>query len=313
MVSVAGGFLVPFKTKGTITLFNTSGDTMKGPYEITTGHSDHDWFYHRVKWVDMNGDGAKDAVTCRAKTSVFGGSSGQLVWYEHPTLFRDNFLYPWTVHVIGEDSDTFFDITSLSSPDGMLPCIITTGYFSNKLKIYWTTGSNWSNLDMVHSRIIDSSIGHVFDVQVADLNDDGRVDLLVTANGISQTGLYIYEIPTDFRTGTFTRHVLKSDFHSHNILPGGGAPGSAQIIRSSTTSVGKPMILLSGDDDSRAYLFSPVNTSSSDWSYRMDIFLDMHSGTIGGIAYSDVDNDGFPELFVPAYSSNSVYVYTFKQ
>ncbi|XP_033729069.1 uncharacterized protein LOC117318160 isoform X2 [Pecten maximus] len=169
------------------------------------------------------------------------------------------------------------------------------------------------NQYLVHSRIIESGIGHVFDVQVADMNGDGNADLLVTANGISQTGLYIYEIPSDFRTGTFTRHVLKSDFHSHNILPGGGAPGSAQIIRNSTTSSGKPMILVSGDDDSRAYLFSPVRTSASDWSYRMNIFLDKHSGTIGGIAYTDVDDDGYPELFVPAYSDNLVYVYTLKE
>ncbi|XP_033729068.1 uncharacterized protein LOC117318160 isoform X1 [Pecten maximus] len=315
MVAVAGGFLVPFKTKGTISLFNTTGATLQGPYEITGGHADHDWFYHRVKWMDMNGDGAKDAVTCRGKKSVFGGSSGELVWYEHPTLYRDNFKYPWTAHIIGDDSDTFFDMTSLPSSDGMLPCIVTTGYFSNKLKIYWTTEPNgsWNDLSLVHSRIIESGIGHVFDVQVADMNGDGNADLLVTANGISQTGLYIYEIPSDFRTGTFTRHVLKSDFHSHNILPGGGAPGSAQIIRNSTTSSGKPMILVSGDDDSRAYLFSPVRTSASDWSYRMNIFLDKHSGTIGGIAYTDVDDDGYPELFVPAYSDNLVYVYTLKE
>ena len=72
MVTVAGGFLVPFKTKGTINIFDISHDSTGGANELTGSRDDHEWFYHRVLWADMNGDGAKDAVTCRGKKSVFG-------------------------------------------------------------------------------------------------------------------------------------------------------------------------------------------------------------------------------------------------
>lgn len=46
--------------------------------------------------------------------------------------------------------------------------------------------------------MIDNSIGRVFDVELADLNNDGRVDLLVTTNG-NNGSLLVYEIPDDFR------------------------------------------------------------------------------------------------------------------
>lgn len=72
MMSIAGGFLVPLKTKGSIRLVDLSTGTPQRPTEMTTGSDDHHWFYHRVLWLDMNGDGKKDAVTCRAKKSLLG-------------------------------------------------------------------------------------------------------------------------------------------------------------------------------------------------------------------------------------------------
>jgi len=46
---------------------------------------------------------------------------------------------------------------------------------------------------------VESKIGHVFDVEVTDVNMDGHLDLLVTTNAISGAGVYVYEIPADFR------------------------------------------------------------------------------------------------------------------
>lgn len=81
MLSIAGGFLVPFKTKGSIRLVDLSSGSPVHPIEITVS-DDHQWFYHRVLWIDMNGDGTKDAVTCRAKKSLIGKSTKErnLLW-----------------------------------------------------------------------------------------------------------------------------------------------------------------------------------------------------------------------------------------
>ena len=46
--------------------------------------------------------------------------------------------------------------------------------------------------------MIDESIEAVFEVQLEDVNNDGRLDLLVTNNG-NNGSVFVYEIPDDFR------------------------------------------------------------------------------------------------------------------
>ena len=89
------------------------------------------------------------------KINVEGGSHGELVWYEHPTLLHDVFAHHWVEHDIGINSDTFLDMTSLPTSNEPMVAIFTTGYFSNQLKVYWTedTAGSWVDKSMVHMNI----------------------------------------------------------------------------------------------------------------------------------------------------------------
>ena len=72
------------------------------------------------------------------------------------------------------------------------------------------------------------------------------------------------------------------------------------------------MILLTGDDDGNVYMFeNDADNDPSVWSYTYQSFF-YAQGTVGSPAIKDVDNDGFMEIFIPAYSAGELHVYTFK-
>lgn len=68
---IPSGFLVPTKGSGALTVL----DLNNGAAYPMTANNDGEWFYHRVIWIDMDGDGLEDIVTCRAHKPFFGESS----------------------------------------------------------------------------------------------------------------------------------------------------------------------------------------------------------------------------------------------
>ena len=48
-------------------------------------------------------------------------------------------------------------------------------------------------------RVIDKTVGAVFDVTVADVNLDGTLDLLVTNNALKNASIFAFAVPRDFR------------------------------------------------------------------------------------------------------------------
>ena len=86
-------------------------------------------------------------------------------------------------------------------------------------------------------RVIDNTIGAVFEIEVTDVNNDGRDDLLVSTNGNNGTVL-VYEIPDDFRTGTYKKHVIAVGFTPRLHITGKGAPGNVFAARPNTLAKG---------------------------------------------------------------------------
>lgn len=311
-VVAAGGFLVPLKDHGSLTLFDLNLSPPARHVLMDSG-DDSKWFYHRVHWKDMNGDGLLDMVTCRARTHLLGHTEGQLLWFEHPQ--QNALSQTWRSHVISDGGDVFFTIASLPTSEGQKDCIITAAFFSESLNVFWSTSSEdrWDDSSMIRKRVIDSTVGAVFDVEVTDLNQDGTLDLLVTNNAIKNASVFAFTVPSDFRTGDFPRRVLSSGYASRTSGMGHGAPGSCVLVHPQTNSTSeKPLIIVSGDDDGQAHILRPSSDAHSDWSYQSSTFLDVSTSTVGGIAVGDVNDDGYNEVFVPSFSEGVVYVFTFK-
>lgn len=92
-------------------------------------------------------------------------------------------------------------------------------------------------------RVIDNSIGKVFEVEVTDVNNDGKVDLLVTTNGNNGT-LLVYEIPDDFRSGTYRKHVIDVGFTPRPHGVGKGAPGNVFTARPNVATKGYTILYI---------------------------------------------------------------------
>ncbi|XP_033636743.1 uncharacterized protein LOC117297703 [Asterias rubens] len=332
----ASGFLVPTKTDGVVALLDAGVMVPATTYDISSSLTDRTkWFYHRVEWNDMNKDGRIDALASRVYLSSNGTSVAEAVWFEHPR-FGEPLGQPWTPHVLFSGPDSLFRFEKMAIPGGrQLEVIISAQYFSEKLVVSWVEGlsSSWSDPSKIQHRVIEEVVDNrYFDIELVDLNADGQLDLLVSINSDSNGKLIAYEIPRDFRTGVWRRHLIADGFIPSNliILEGNGAPGSGHafypgppgdsflnvffyiIILYFYNSRYKPLILLTGDDDSNVYVFeSTSDNDPSVWTYTMtSIFY--AKGTIGGPVVKDIDGDGYAEVFIPAWSEGTLNVYTFK-
>src|SRR6185436_12722606 len=73
-VVVGSGFLTPGSTTGAVTVANLFNQEL---FAIVA--TKKDYFYHKVLFTDVNGDGRLDAVAARAKKPIIGSSDGEIV------------------------------------------------------------------------------------------------------------------------------------------------------------------------------------------------------------------------------------------
>lgn len=95
------------------------------------------------------------------------------------------------------------------------------------------------------------------------------------------------------------------------IGPNQASPGNANAFHPITKDTkSKPWIVLSGDGAEKAFMVVPQSTSASNWTYTMQTIITTGC-TVGQIAVSDVNLDGYADFFVPAFEKGIVYGYTF--
>merc|ERR1712136_555180 len=56
---------------------------------------------------------------------------------------------------------------------------------------------------------------------------------------------------------------------------------------------------------------TPSSGAADDWTYAVD-FVVNSTGTVGTPSVMDVDNDGYPELFIPHYKEGHLDMHTWK-
>ena len=307
--TIAGGFLVPGKANGSIKVFRCEIlDSIRkdlctqygeaGPDPLTK--SKRGWWYHRARWSDLNADGRLDLISARARKPMFGKGLGELLWLEQP---ENPFIMPWKEHLIGHGPDVHFLIEDFDGDDKVE--ILSTEFFQKRLSLFYQIDGVWE------SKILDQELGSGFDLAYVDLNGDSKPEILATNHeNNNRASVFAYEIPQKPLEQEWKRHTLLTGIETRQGGMGQGSPGAATAFYPNTNSIdGKPWILVSGDGSQRAHLLRPISDEYSNWTYEESILVDAGC-TVGHIAIGDVDSDGWVEIFVPAYDSGSIEVFT---
>ena len=314
----SGGFLVPTKTKGGLYYFPFSGldrykiDIAK-PIELSfqTGNR-QDWFYHRVMFVDINGDGyANDLLTCRAYKPVFGSTKTELVAFVFNSATQK-----FEEHIIMKEAcDVHFDVADVDN-DGRFE-IIAAGFFISQLNVIYSDHETNSFLGgNAKKKVIDSNAGQIFDVIIENLNSDKKLELIVTNHqekGMSiKPALFYYKLNgSNIRDSTWERFTIYQNFP---ILQGGikpASPGIPILVHPNLNDKSElAHILVAGDGAQYAYLFEPNTDSAGNLNYTLT-WSRLFKNTVGGISVADLDGDGFSEFSVPSYDENAIYFFSF--
>ena len=297
-VSVAGGFLVPGKGQGDISLLNlASGQVLK----LTNSPNA---FYHRVEWHDMNQDGRLDIVTARANKPMIGSTTSEMLWLEQPeSLLSEG----WKEHPMLKGPDVFFRGSDLDR-DGNTDFLVTE-FFGKTLSFV----SQDLNTKEWKRKVIDNTIGSAFDLSFVDLNLDGRTDVLVTNHekDAHKAAVFAYEIPSNLDS-KWKRHTLLTNIPTTQKGIGQASPGEAIAFSpSKSLESSKPWIVIAGDGSQKLWLLEPKSQDPNDWNYSSSTPLETKS-TIGRIEVTDFNHDGYREIHVPAYDADLIYTLKFR-
>ena len=303
-VVVGGGFLVPGKSDGGL-YFSASSNGVSADWVELISQSG--WFYHRALFADIDRDGQLEMISCRANKPIIGTTETMLVVLKPQDA--KNPVGAWVETELGPGCDALFTVADLNG-DGA-PEVLAASFFTSQLNLFYSDAkTGFANAADVKMVTLDSSIGAAFDVQVTDVNGNGKVELLVSNHqGDGSGAVYAYEIPADITdASSYTRHTLASGFP---VTQGGfnqAAPGSPVAFSPTPKTKGGPAyIALAGDAAQIAYVLVPGSTP---WSYTPTTLHDCGC-TVGKLAVSDVDNDGYAEIWIPCYDNGALVAYTF--
>lgn len=293
------------------------------------------YFYHTMKWFDMDGDGDLDILTARASSrlSPTDLAASELVWFENP---GDQSFQPgcnaWKSYEIQGGNgiaDVYLDVFLNSNGNDNI-VVVVGGFASRTLSIIQGPVGAWGRSQGRLTQTIVDNDGYYFYQMFDDLNQDGVPDLLVTIGsyGEKQGQLVIYQgsiTPTGgYSVGN--KKVIYNQFPVFNSA-GLGSPGFARPFYYSKAGARQfddekyPNILVNGDDDGNLYLFTAnyEDNAAMAWGnytyskiYQTAAFnpfvTPFNAPTLGKETVIDINNDGCNEIILPNYSTKQLVV-----
>jgi hypothetical protein len=324
VLAVADGFLFPLKQTGGIHLLQVGDDL--GAKVQTISEVKHAWFYHHSEWMDVDNDGILDVVGARSiKPFIRGHTDSELVW------FKNNGDGTWgATQVITKGPGVGFRIVDING-DGKQEIIATEFFLHQQLAVYSCSEASWAECatkQNVVETVLDDTDGPWFQASWVDLNGDGKMDILASAqqhtvdSKVIPGKVFAFEQPADWSAGNskWTRHVLADGYLPQPKVPtGSGAPGTPVAFHMDAEEKGKPYIVLSGDDGGVVDLLTPHSQAKDDWSYNKQTLYTSHKSTqqgvntVGSVMTARINGASKPNLFVASYAESKLIMFSFEQ
>ena len=318
---------------GFLTTFGGAQFWLKGPEfterrnfatETTKGMTGY--FWHEAAQADLDGDGLLDMVTTSAQTqdlindptnptgSPNANTKLKVEW--HRNLGGGVFDYHRIAEDVGGVFIKLFDVDRDGDQD-----ILLTHFFGppqRRPSVIWleqtarpSASNDFAGAWAQHT--IDNTIGLGYHMELADLNGDGRTDLVVSSHNHQDNttlndadgnrilpGMYWFEIPADPRSSSqWRKHVISQNF----LVTLAGSP----------TSQGVPGIFSIGDidGDSRLDLAVPGDGNDKLYAFRQradgsfaEELIEDGEKMIAMAVIADIDGDGKNEIIAAKHNSN---------
>jgi hypothetical protein len=221
---------------------------------------------HDVEIGDFDGDGDLDAVA--RNQGNFGGSGRTLY------LYLQNSPTAWVRSTIAIPDGEGLKAADLDQ-DGDLDFVVTGNWYEN-------TGGAF----LAHSYTTTYTQASIF-IDVADLNGDGRLDIVVTPSELAGQTYRVswFEAPVDPKGGTFSEHVIEANVEAVHHFVGVGdfdCDGDLDVASAEMTQGADP-------DEIKIYVNSNRGAS---WTKQVLGTTGSHSMRV-----VDADLDGDLDLF----------------
>ena len=247
-------------------------------------------WYHEALPVDIDGDGDMDLVTTSNDGDLEAWGTSRVEWFENQsTPGTASFVH----HEIGEGGGALlalFDLDEDGDQDIILPQFFggaSLVWMENKGSDTWT------------QHVINDDTGRGFGVEFADVNGDGRMDLVYgnhnhqLADTLAEQvmGVYWWEIPpADEIRGLAdwgaTMSVVYEGFYIDD--PDVRAQGAPGMVRTGDVNAdGRMDISVSGDGDSGVYVMVQEEDGTFD-----SVVIDAGLTMAGDHHMMDLDGDG---------------------
>ena len=198
LISLLVAFMVLISCQGNLSKKNSRGEgkqisidtnMFRHHFIATDLPGDAKWGYGVSLLADIDNDGDPDYVTCVLHDSIY--------WFENNV----NVNGEWVRHTVGKIFTSQLGSAVLDiDGDGWLDVITGTTWYQNPRN---------PRESLFKKIVYDSKIGVMHDIVTADVNGDGKTDIVVLGDN---DGCFWYEIPADpLKESDWNRHLITMD------------------------------------------------------------------------------------------------------